>query len=162
MTLPGTRRAIAVASHRGGFLLSLLLIAVLAVACGGDGDDDVVPEDNAIVEGAPPTPTAGVPPAEEAEEATITISGGAFSADSLTVQQSEPTVVHFDNQDDQAYRIRFGDVVAMEEIPAMTVSNIGFNAPNPVEIDGELLAADSDTVLDTIQFIVQAPSGASP
>jgi hypothetical protein len=146
------------------FLMSLVLITTVASACGDDDDETSgsTSEEVDAVEGAPPSPAEGVQVNERAEEATITIENGKFGSDTLTVQQDEPTVVLFQNKDGQAYRVRFGDVVAMEEIPASAETDVAFNAPNPVETEGELIAADADTVLDTIQFVVQSPSGTSP
>jgi hypothetical protein len=139
---------------------TLALVAILVAACGRD-DDSPSSQQNELVEGAPPSPTAGVPAAERAEELTLTIEGGKFDEDSFSAQVDESTVIHVDNKDGTAYRVRFGDVVAMEEIGPSGVTDIAFTAPNAVEGEGELLAADSDTTLDTIQFTIQGPSGSS-
>jgi hypothetical protein len=138
----------------------LSLIAVATAAC--ERGNDEVSDDNPVVQNAPPSPTAGVAPPERAEEAALTIEGGKFLDDRLTVQQDEPTVVHITNKDSQDYRVRFGDVVAEQEISSAGITDVSITAPSPVELEGELLGADSDNVLDTIQFIVQAPGGAEP
>jgi hypothetical protein len=141
-------------------IAALTLIAIAATACEPGGDE--VSDDNPIVRNAPPSATSGVAPPERAEEAALTIADGKFSDDRLTVQQDEPTVVHITNKDSQVYRVRFGDVIAEEEIASAGITDVSFTAPNPVEIEAQLLEADSDKVLDTIQFVVRAPGGTEP
>lgn len=158
MSPAGSIAVVRALSRAFRIVMTIGFVAIWIAACEFD-DDSPSSKENPMVEGAPPSPTAGMAPPERAEELTLTIEGGTFNEDSLSVQQDELTVIHVENKDDRAYRVRFGEVVAMEEIAPSATTDVAFNAPNTVQVDGQLLAADSDTVLDTIQFTVQSPSG---
>lgn len=141
-------------------LLTVLLVPTLTGCSVGDSDEEVVTEreNPALV-----TPSALVEVPPSTEEATIHIAAGPFGEELLILQEDEPTVLHVVNGDETAYRLWIGEaLLTTTAIPAAAVTDVGFTTPNAAEYEGSLLAAEDDTVLDTVVVRVQSAGAVQP
>lgn len=135
-----------------------LLGLLLAVALAGCGEEEEVAEPREAVPNVTPTALAALP--EGVEEATLEIRDAAFGVDEVILQEAEPTVLHVVNYDDRTYLLRIvEDLVTATPIPAATTTNVAFTTPKAAEYEGQLLDAESEDVLDTVDVVVQAPGG---
>lgn len=152
-------------SMRGGrwltSVLTVLLIGLTLSGCVvGDSDEETATERDGPL---PVTPDALDEAPEGVGEATITITGGELVEELLTLQEDEPTILHVVNGDETAYRLWIGeDLVITTTIPAAVTTDVEFTTPNAAVYEGRLLAADDDTVLDTMVVRVQSPGAVEP
>lgn len=142
------QRAIVVAIALGPFLVA------------GCGEDDEVAREREAVPSVTPTALAGLPGGVEVAE--LTIVDGEFDVGELILQEDEPTVLNIVNHDDRTYRFRIGDVLTPTEIAADTTTRLEFTTPNPNHSTGQLLAANTDDVLDEINVLILAPGQTNP
>lgn len=142
---------------RGIGLLPLLGGALALVGCGKTVE--TVSPRQAIPTVAP-TAVAALPAG--IKEATITVSGGTFDVDQVTLLRDQPTVLHVVNHDNRAYRFRIRGLVNATPIAAGTTTNVGFTTPKPAVDEGDLLPASGDAPLDTVRVVVQEASGIKP
>lgn len=133
----------------------------LAPRLAGEGSDAAPTAALGETDPAPlPTAAANVPP--ESDVRAIAIVDGRFGVAELSLQQGEPTVLHVVNGDDRAYRLRIRDLVTVTPIAPRAATTVEFTTPVVARYEGELLAADTDTVLDTVPVVVLGPGGIRP
>jgi len=139
----------------------MLLVAstVLLAACSDDSRES---DDRDTFGHVAPEQRADVP--VEVGEVSITISEAEFEVETITLQEDEPSIVHVDNTDSEAYRIQImPELVTPTDIPASVMTDVEFTTPNPGRFELELLpATGSDEPLDTIDVIVQSPGAVNP
>jgi hypothetical protein len=139
----------------------ILLVAstLLLAACSDDSKES---DDRDTFGNVTPEQRANVP--VEVEEVTIAISDGEFDVETITLQEDEPSIVHVENADGQAYRVQITpELVTPTDIPASAATDVKFTTPNADRYELELLpASGSDEALDSIDVIVQAAGAVQP
>jgi hypothetical protein len=141
--------------------MSFLVLPLTLLMLAGCGEEANVAEPRTAVPIASPTTLAELPNTIEAVE--VTVSNGTFSVDQLTLQEDEPSILRVTNKDDTAYRIKIKpDLVTATAVPANKTTDIAFTTPKANTYEGDLLAADSDKVLDTVDVVVQSPGAVNP
>ena len=137
-------------------LIVLAAGMLMLAACGGD-DDSKSAENRDNFGNVTPENRADVPP--RVEEVTIKIANGTIDTETLTFQQDEPSVLHVENADSQAYKIEITpNLVTPTDIAASTMTDVKFTTPNADHYELRLLpASGTGDPLDTLQVIVQAP-----
>ena len=137
-------------------MVALLLCLVVLAGCGGDdsesGEDDTNTNPS-------PEQQANVP--EGVDELEIVIENGEIDVDSLNLQVGQPAMLHVDNRDGQAYSIQIEpDLVTPSDVAASQITDVSFTVPEVNEYTLELRAeGGSGDALDTVQVLVQGPSG---
>jgi hypothetical protein len=136
--------------------VALLLCLVVLAGCGGDdsesGEDDTNTNPS-------PEQQANVP--EGVQELEVVIENGEIDVDTLNLQVTEPAMLHVDNRDDTAYLVEImPDLVTSTDVAASQVTDVSFTVPNVNDYTLEIRAADGNgDPLDTVQVLVQSPSG---
>lgn len=132
-------------------------IAMIFVAACGDDDDDVadVAEDSDEVFTGSPTASAGQD--EGTEELVVVIEDGEFEDGDIELQVDQPTILVVENRDEEAYRLTIGDLVVGEALPAGTATRVEFTTPVVEDYTAELLPAEGDEALDTMEVRVIGP-----
>ncbi len=149
------------ASRRGRWRASFLLLPLTLFLLVGCGEEAKVAEPRTAVPNASPTTLAELPNAIEAVE--VTVSNGTFGVDQLTFQEDQPSILRVTNKDNNAYRLQIKpNLVAATAVAANKTTDIQFTTPKANTYEGDLLAADSDKVLDTVDIVVQSPGAVSP
>ena len=149
----------AMTSFRSGLVLllrgvMLLVVVGSLVACG---NDEEVATDRVEVPDLSPMASDELP--DDIESATLEIVDGEFAVEELILTQGEPTDLQVINLDDEAYLFRVEDLVADQEIPADSTTEIGFTTPDSDTYTGQLLDADGDSVLSEVTVTVQDAGG---
>lgn len=143
------------------FARTSILLCLPVLLLMGCGEEEEVAENPVLIPDTSPTAIADLP--EEIEEATIEIASGEFGVDNLVLQEGAPTVLFVVNADDQPYRFQIvEDLLTATAIAAGTTTEINFTTPNAATYEGQLLGADTDEVLDTLDVVVQAPGAVQP
>jgi hypothetical protein len=138
-------------------LIVLAAGMLMLAACGGGDDDSKSAENRNNFGNVTPENRADVPP--RVEEVSIKIQDGKIDTETLTLQQDEPSVLHVENADNQAYKIEITpNLVTPTDIAASTATDVKFTTPNADRYELKLLpASGTGDPLDTLQVIVQAP-----
>ncbi|HEU5433836.1 MAG TPA: cupredoxin domain-containing protein [Thermomicrobiales bacterium] len=93
----------------------------------------------------------------------VKVSDGKFGVDSIALQEDRPSIVKIDNADATPYRFQVApDLVIATPVPASTTTAISFTNPKAGAYKGELLPAQGDQPLDSLDVNVQAASGNVP
>ena len=141
--------------------LRFALLGVLMLAGSACIEDDTeVARDPVRVPTVTPTAIAALPGGIEV--AQLAINDGSFVVEEVVLQQLEPTILEVINHDDRPYRLRIGDLLTVTEIPADTTRRIEFTTPSAMIYTGELVAAESDDVLDEVFVTVQDEGATEP
>lgn len=138
------------------FLRGVLLLVVVGslVACGDE--EEVATEREEVPD---PSPMAVNELPQGIEAASLEIVDGAFAVEELILRRGEPTDLLVINLDDESYLFRIENLVADQEIPADSTTEIGFTTPDPDTYTGQLLDADGDSVLSEVTVEVQEAGG---
>jgi len=141
--------------RRGSIWVLVVACAALLIGCGGQ--DEVATDRDAV-----PTVTPGSNdelPAD-IESAKVTITGGVFDVDELTLSQGQPTDLTVVNHDNDAYTLEIESLVAGTPIEAEATTEIGFTTPAAGKYTARLIALDG-TIVDELSVVVLAPDGAT-
>jgi cupredoxin-like protein len=93
----------------------------------------------------------------------VKVSGGKFSVDAIALQEDRPSVVNIDNADATPYRFQIApDLVVATPVAASTTTSISFTNPKAGAYKGDLLPAQGDQPLDSLDVNVQSASGNVP
>ena len=141
---------------------TVILLAASTLLLAACSDDSKESNDRDTFGNVTPEQRANVP--VEVEEVTIAISDGEFDVETITLQEDEPSIVHVENADGQAYRVQITpELVTPTDIPASAATDVKFTTPNADRYELELLpASGSDEALDSIDVIVQAAGAVQP
>lgn len=77
-----------------------------------------------------------------------------FATEEIRLLAGIPSVMHIANGDDRAYRFRVVDLITTTALPAGELTVIELTTPTTGIHEGQLLAADSDDVLDVVPVII--------
>lgn len=163
---PRERGSTRVKNRRGYWAIRRLilatgaLLAAMMIATACTDDDTEVATDPVRDPSASPTALAEVP--ASIEVAQVTIEDGSFDVDEIILQQGEPSILEVTNQDDRAYRLQIGDLLAPTDIPQGTTTRVEFTTPSSDQYEGELLASDGDDVVDDVLVTVMSGGATSP
>lgn len=144
-------------SLRLAMIATLSVVMLLAVACGDDDDIADVAQDTSEQFTGSPTASAGQD--EGTEELVVTIEDGEFADGDIQLQQNQPTILLVENRDDVAYRLTIGELVVNEGLPAGTTTRVEFTTPVVEDYPAELLPAEGEEALDTMEVRVIGPGG---
>ncbi len=137
-------------------VVMLSLVMVFAAACGDDDDDQAEVADQAD-QPFTASPTAIAGQESDTEELTLVVENGEFDESDIELMEGRPTILLVENRDDEAYRLNIGDLVVNEGIPAGTTTRVEFTTPVVEDYEAELLPAEGDEALDTMQVRVIGP-----
>jgi hypothetical protein len=139
--------------HRMTVFISLALVLIVASACRSE--PEVATPFAGPFTGSP-TAAPGVMVGQETIE--VTVSNGEFDARELRVQQNVATMLFVNNEDDQEYVLRIGDLVVDMPIAAGGTTEINFTSPVAEDYEAELINGADQETLDSIALIV-VPAG---
>ena len=145
-----------------GILRTFVLLVASTLLLAACSDDSKESDDRDTFGNVTPEQRADVP--VEVEEISVTIREAEFEVETITLQEDEPSIIHVDNTDTEAYRIQITpELVTPTDIPASVMTGVEFTTPNAGRYELELLpAAGSEEPLDSIDVIVQSPGAVNP
>ena len=93
----------------------------------------------------------------------VKVSGGKFGVDSIALQEDRPSIVKIDNADATPYRFQVSpNLVVATPVAASATTAIEFTNPKAGTYKGELLPAQGDQPLASLDVNVQSASGNVP
>ena len=134
----------------------LSFMMVLAAACGED-DDDQAAVANQADQPFSGSPTALAGQESDTEEITVVIENGEFNESDIELTEGSPTIMVVENRDGEAYRLTIGDLVVSQGIPAGSSTRVEFTTPVVEDYTAELLPAEGEEALDTMEVRVIGP-----
>jgi hypothetical protein len=93
----------------------------------------------------------------------VKVSGGKFGVDAIALQENQPVILKIDNADATPYRFQIApNLVVATPVAASTTTSISFSNPIAGTYKGELLPAQGDQPLASLDVKVQSASGNVP